>query len=275
MESSHEQLNQIKSKVNFGNVKSVYILMKIFKYAKKKKYLEIMKYNKKLQTRLKIGINDYIDYFQTYSSIEIELKLIDKKYDFYSNLIHIPEKNKEYYHIYFDNSRKETTKTKLNKYDKVKVVKIIIDYQVKSFNNLFYGCKCIGAINFKKFFRTNVTNMNNMFSYCESLKELNLSNFNTNNVTNMSYMFYRCSSLKELNLSNFNTNNVTDMRYMFNGCPSLNELNLSNFNTNNVRDMRGMFYGCLSLKELNLSNFNTNNVTNMSSIFYECSSLKE
>ena len=67
MESNDEKLNQIKSKVNFNKVKNVYFLMKIFEYIEKKKNLEIMKYNKKLQTRLKIGINYYIDYSQTYS----------------------------------------------------------------------------------------------------------------------------------------------------------------------------------------------------------------
>ena len=71
-------------------------------------------------------------------------------------------------------------------------IKIIIDYPVKSFKELFYKCRCIESINFKKFYR--------------------------NNITDMRYMFFGCSSLKELNLSNFNTNNVTDMRYMFNGC---------------------------------------------------------
>ena len=80
MKSSNEKLNQIKSKVSFDNLKSVYFLMKIFEHIEKKKYLEIMKYNKKLQTRLKIIINDYIDYSQAYSSIEIELKLVDINY---------------------------------------------------------------------------------------------------------------------------------------------------------------------------------------------------
>ena len=164
MEFSDEKLNQIKSKVNLGNVKSAYILMEIFEYIEKRKYLEIIKYNKKLQTRLNLSINDYIDYFQTYTSIEIELKLVNKIYDdFHSNFINISEENKKYYHIYFDNSSEETMKTKLNKYDKVKVIKIIIDYQVKSFNNLFKGCNYIRAINFKKFFRTNITNMYYMF----------------------------------------------------------------------------------------------------------------
>ena len=34
--------------------------------------------------------------------------------------------------------------------------KIIIDYQVKSFKDLFFLCECIESINFKKFYRNNV-----------------------------------------------------------------------------------------------------------------------
>ena len=88
--------------------------------------------------------------------------------------------------------------------DKVNKINIIIDYQVKSFLELFSNCICIESIYFKKFYRNNVTNMSYMFNGSSSLKEINLSNFNTNDVTNMGRMFSGCSSLKEINLSNFN-----------------------------------------------------------------------
>ena len=94
-------------------------------------------------------------------------------------------------------------------------LKIIIDFQVKSFYELFYNCECIEYIYFSKFYRNNINNMGFMFWGCSSLKELNLSNFNTINVTDMSDMFYECSSLKELNLNNFNTNNVINMIIFF------------------------------------------------------------
>ena len=70
--------------------------------------------------------------------------------------------------------------------------------KLNHFQIFFYNCKYIESIEFKKFYR--------------------------NNVTDMSFMFYGCSSLKELNLNNFNTNNVTDMYGMFDGC--LDELKL-------------------------------------------------
>ena len=122
--------------------------------------------------------------------------------------------NEIYYHIYFNDNKEEIKRNYLNEDDNVSKFKIIIDYQVKSFEKLFYNCKCIEYIYFKKFYRNNINNMGSMFSECSSLKELNLSNFNTNNVTNMNSMFSGCSSLKELNLSNFNTNNATDMGYL-------------------------------------------------------------
>ena len=52
--------------------------------------------------------------------------------------------------------------------DKVTKIKIIIDYQVKSFKGLFNWCECIKSINFKKFFRNNITDMICMFSGCSN-----------------------------------------------------------------------------------------------------------
>ena len=41
--------------------------------------------------------------------------------------------------------------------NKVSRIKIIIDYQVKSFKNLFSHIKCIDSITFKKYYRNNIT----------------------------------------------------------------------------------------------------------------------
>ena len=47
-------------------------------------------------------------------------------------------KKKIYYHIYFNDNKEEVkNKYEINKKDKVKKIKIIIDYQVKSFKDLF------------------------------------------------------------------------------------------------------------------------------------------
>ena len=200
------------SKSILNNIKSVYILEKIFDNISINKRLGIIQYNKKIQKKLGLSINDYS---QLYLRIEIEIKPAINKY---GKFINFKKDNEKYYHIYFDDKRKEINRDYLLDNEKVNKIKIIIGHQVISFRKLFCNCSCVESINFK--------------------------NFNTNNIIDMSWMFSGCSSLKEINLSNFNTNNVKDMSWMFSGCSSLKELNLSNFNTNNVNSMSSMFYEC-------------------------------
>ena len=190
--SKENQLNQMKSKIDFKNLKSDYILKKVFELMKKNKILKIMKYNINLQKRLNLSINNYKKYAQFYSSIEIELNL--NEYDRKNRFINISGKEKKYYHIYFDNSNEEIKRNYLEEKEKINKIKIIIEYKVKSLKELFAECEYISLINFKKFYRININNMKYMFYGCSSLKELNLSNFNTKNVSDMSYMFYGCSS---------------------------------------------------------------------------------
>ena len=246
-------LNEEQKKIEIGieNIKSNYILKKIFDCMKRNIKLKIMKCNKILQKRLNLTIKDYLEYSQLYSTIELEFQF--SKIENNSKFILNYRDKKKYYHFYLDNSNEELKfKNKLfSKLKKAKTITIRIDYKVDSLNRLFSECDCIKSINFKKFYRTNITDMSHMFDGCSSLEELNLSNFNTNNVTDMNNMFKGCSSLEELNLSNFKTNNVINMFRMFFGCSFLEDVNLSNFNTNNVTNMREMFYGCSLLKELN------------------------
>ena len=119
----------------------------------RKKSLEIFKYNKKIQKRLNININNYKEYSEIYSSIEIELIPVKNSK---GRFINIPENEKEYFHIYFDEKKDEIKDNMLVDDNKVSRIKIIIDYQVKSFKKLFHKCKCIETINFKKFYRNNV-----------------------------------------------------------------------------------------------------------------------
>ena len=61
--------------------------------------------------------------------------------------ININEKNKKYFHIYFnDNKKKEIENTSLHRNDNVSKLSIIIDYQIKSSKGLFFNCKCIESI---------------------------------------------------------------------------------------------------------------------------------
>ena len=45
----------------------------------KKKSLDIIKYNKIIKDRININIKDYKEYSEIYSSIEIEIKLVNNK----------------------------------------------------------------------------------------------------------------------------------------------------------------------------------------------------
>ena len=193
---------------NLKIIKSKYILQKIFNNLKKKKLLNTIKYNKNIKKRLDIDINDYKE---EYSQIEIELRPLSNRYGKFINI----DENTKYYHIYFNNNNKEEIKRNfINENEKIIMINIIIDYQIRSFKNLFKNCNCIKSIYFKKFYRNNINNMSFMFSDCSSLEELSLNNFKTINVTKMSDMFNKCSLLKELNLNNFNITNVINMGVM-------------------------------------------------------------
>ena len=57
-------------KINLlDDIRSKYILKKIFENIQKKKSLNIIKYNKNIQERLEIGIDDY----EKYGIVEIEI----------------------------------------------------------------------------------------------------------------------------------------------------------------------------------------------------------
>ena len=53
------------------NIKSRYILSKIYNNMTKKKKLEIVKYNKRIQNRLNLSIQDYKEYSEAFIPIEI------------------------------------------------------------------------------------------------------------------------------------------------------------------------------------------------------------
>ena len=189
--------NKVESKDIFKNLKSDYFLQLLFNNLMKKKSLDIMKYNKNIKNRINISIKDYKEYSEIYSSIEIEIGPVNNEYGKFINM----NENEIYYHIYFNDNKEEIKRNYLNENDNVSKIKIIIDYQVKSFGYLFFDCKCIEYICFKKFYRNNINNMGYMFYGCSSLKELNLSNFNTNNVTHIECMFYGCSEQLKIKLN--------------------------------------------------------------------------
>ena len=264
----YKKLKKIKLKGIIENIKNNVILKKIFNHLNKKKFLQIIQINKTIQNKLYLNIDDYKNYSELYSNIEIEIIPIPIKNKF-CKFINIPNnKTKSYFHIYINNRKEETKVSNININEKIKKIKVIINHQVISLNGLFKNCNLIKYIYFKKFSRNNINNMSYMFAECISLKKIDLSNFNTENVKDMSFMFWKCKSLKEINLSNFNTNNVLYMSRMFNGCSSLKELDLSNFNTNNLIDMKNMFDGCSSLEKLKVSSIKIINNNKLNNSFH-------
>ena len=113
--TNEEKTKQMKS---IAELRSDYFLRKLFDYLKKKKTLDIIKCNKTLQNRINIDINDYKEYCQLYSSIEIELKPSS-----HGKFINISDKDKEYFRIYFDNSNEEIKRNYLNEMKMLKLLK--------------------------------------------------------------------------------------------------------------------------------------------------------
>ena len=141
MHKNKNKKNQnLMPNVGLKNIKSSYILSKISTNLRIQKFLSVIKYNKSLQNKLNLNIKDY----QEYSEIEIELIPYPFKY---GEFININKKEKLYYHIYFNDNKKEIkNKYKISKNDKITKIKIIIDYQVNSFEKLFTCIYCIQSI---------------------------------------------------------------------------------------------------------------------------------
>ena len=251
-----------KSTSYLDKIRSPYILQNIFSIVRNfKRKLEIVRYNKYLQRRLGVDITQY----KMFAVIEIELIPAKNKYGKFININN--QEEEQYFHIYFNDSNEEINRNYLLENEKIDKIKIIIDFKVTSFYELFSYCECIESISFTNFYRKNINNMSFMFYKCTSLTKINFSNYIIINVENMSCMFYECSLLKELDLSNFNTDNVTDMSNMFYQCNKLEKLDMTNFNTENVKNMKEMFFGCSSLREININKFNTESLKNHDNMF--------
>ena len=144
MESSNliskvkEEKNKLKSIDKFNNIKSKYILKKVFNNLEKGKALNIAKYNKNLKKRININTNDYKEYSEKYSSIEIEIKPVSKKYGEFIN--NEKEEEEIYYHIYFNNNDEEIKRNYIIEDEEIKMIKIIIDFHNESFQSLFSNC---------------------------------------------------------------------------------------------------------------------------------------
>ena len=96
-----EKTNLIKSQNKFINIKSNFVLKKIFNHLDKNKALKIIRYNTNIKNRLYIDIEDY-------KSILMDIIPIPNKY---GPFINIEEKNNKYFHIYFNDNKEEIKRT--------------------------------------------------------------------------------------------------------------------------------------------------------------------
>ena len=123
---SKNENNEInESNINLTNIKSNYILSKIFVNIKKILKFEIIKYNKKLQNRLNLNIDNYREYSEIFTPIEIEIIPIKIKNE-YGKFININRNYKSNYHIYFNDNKEETkNKYEIEEEDKMKKAALI------------------------------------------------------------------------------------------------------------------------------------------------------
>ena len=102
---NNKENESAKPKPPIESLKSDYFLQKLYDNMTKRKKLEIVKYNKKIQNRLNLDVKDYKAY------CEIEIEIIPTK-DEYGKFININENDKLFYHIYINDNKEE----KKNKY---------------------------------------------------------------------------------------------------------------------------------------------------------------
>ena len=82
-------------------IRSKYILEKILNNLQNNKLLNIIRYNKNIRNKINIDRNDYK---KEYLKIEIEILTFSNKK---GKFINISKKNESYFHIYFNDSKKE------------------------------------------------------------------------------------------------------------------------------------------------------------------------
>ena len=132
-----------------NEIKSKYILQYIFEHVCQRIILNLSKYNKLLQKKMDISLNDY----RLFNQIEIEI--IPKGIPYYSKekfpFIKMFNENKNSFYVYFDDNPKRIKRNYFIQKDKISKIKVIIENENQKFDKLFKNCKFIKEINFIKF----------------------------------------------------------------------------------------------------------------------------
>ena len=272
----------------FAKVKSNVVCRLITKFMPSIRVLKTFNYNKSIQKRINLSIDDYIDI-----SSDIVVASFDRNLFINKGVRQILESR-------FRNNEHRLVIDTVEEPNKVIVIccygKRLVDprlpkclayylYEAEEIGivskkppvvlkNLFSGAHNVKYINMQELNAEYVKDITGMFENCVNLEQLDLSKFKINNLEKMSNLFYGCTSLETLDIPYLNTTSVKDMSNVFYECSNLKHLRF-NFNTENVIDMVNMFYGCRNLKYLDLSEFYCPNLRNISGMFVDCSDLED
>ena len=108
---------------DINNIKSKFILKKIFGYLENNIYLKLIKYNKKLQNKLEKDIT----YYKEYSKIEIQVFQKFLNYKNPKKFINVTNPNdKELYQIFINDQTKEAAKDIESIKEKIEKFKIVL-----------------------------------------------------------------------------------------------------------------------------------------------------
>ena len=101
---SKETTRKVEEQGKLRKLISDYFIQKFIGYMTERKYLETIRYNKSIQKRINININHYKAYFETKTSIELDIIPMKGKFGVFIN---INEEDKKYFHIYFIDNKKK------------------------------------------------------------------------------------------------------------------------------------------------------------------------
>ena len=137
-------------------IKSKFVMKKITKKINHKRFLQLLKYNKKIQKKIYISIQDY----RKYNQIEFELHPNNKVGKIFLNTINA---DRLYIHIYINDDIREKFGSIIEHNDTIQKIKIVIDIEIKSLRGLFNNFDNIKHIKCTKFNRKDIFNMSRMF----------------------------------------------------------------------------------------------------------------
>ena len=144
----------METKIGLDNIKCDFFIPKIFEIIPKYRRFRIVNYNKNLQKNLDINFSDFIQIYELYGPTSIEIIPAKNKY---GKFINVKEEEKLYYHVYFNNSKKDIKdKYIIKEEDKTEKIIIIDNNKVTKLIKLFNECNCIESITVKKVYNKKI-----------------------------------------------------------------------------------------------------------------------